>query len=88
MSSNKGALVWVEVEMRENFRALDTVVILLDTVDTVVILLDTVDTVVILLSDNTGATGTICRRELLGWPGPKTEIREMEGPPVVIGIWK
>ena len=64
VSSNTGPLVWVEVEMMENFRGLE-------------------DTVVI-----TGATGTICSRELLGWPGPNTEIREMEGLPVVVGIWK
>ena len=65
MCSNKGPLVWVEVEMIENFRALDTVVIL--------------------LLDTTGATGTICRRELLGWPGPNTEMREMAGIETVVG---
>jgi hypothetical protein len=63
VSSNKGALVWVEVEMIENLRGLDTVVVVV----------------------NTGATGTICSRELLGWPGPNTEISEMEGLPVVVG---
>ena len=45
------------------------------------------DTVVTLLTDTTGATkGTICSRELLGWPGPKTEMRGREGRPVVVGI--
>ena len=34
------------------------------------------DTVVTWLADTTGATkGTICSRELRGWPGPKTEMR-------------
>lgn len=60
LSSNKGALVWVEVEMMENFGGLDSVV-------------------------SSGAAGTIVSRELRGWPGPNTEIREMEGRPVVVG---
>ena len=34
-----------------------------------------------------GATaGTICRRELLGWPGPNTEMREMAGRDTVVGL--
>ena len=34
-----------------------------------------------------GATaGTICRRELLGWPGPNTEMREMAGRDTVLGL--
>ena len=31
-------------------------------------------------------TGTIWRRELLGWPGPNTEMREMAGRDTVLGL--
>jgi len=61
LSSTRGALVWVEVEMMEYLGGLDVVL-------------------------TTGATGTIWSRELLGWPGPNTEIRGMEGRPVVV-VW-
>ena len=30
--------------------------------------------------------GTICRRELLGWPGPNTEMREMAGSVSVVEV--
>ena len=30
--------------------------------------------------------GTICRRELLGWPGPNTEMSEMAGSVSVVEV--